>query len=79
MIEGTVTRRSFAMTLSEAVALPAVRVRQAQAADTFREGLQAQSDFLARIETWRASQPVLPSRPAAIIQLAGVGLDKSGH
>src|SRR5579871_5263306 len=40
MVEGTVTRRGFAMTLSAAVALPTVLVRQAQAADTFREGLQ---------------------------------------
>src|SRR5262249_23293405 len=43
MIEGTVTRRGFAMTLSvagAAAALPTLLTRQAQAADTFREGLQ---------------------------------------
>src|SRR5262245_7933662 len=43
MIEGTVTRRRFAKTLGAAgaaAALPTVLMRQAQAADVFREGLQ---------------------------------------
>jgi NitT/TauT family transport system substrate-binding protein len=43
MREGSITRRGFGMALSAAgaaIALPTVWVRQAQAADTFREGLQ---------------------------------------
>src|SRR5688572_18394720 len=43
MTEGSITRRDFATALSAAaagIALPTMLVRQAQAADTFREGLQ---------------------------------------
>src|SRR6476661_415979 len=43
MKEGNITRRGFGMALSAsgaAAAVPTVLLRQAQAADTFREGLQ---------------------------------------
>ena len=43
MTEGSITRRDFATALSATaagIALPTMLVRQAQAADTFREGLQ---------------------------------------
>ena len=43
MMEGSIARRGFGMALSAAgaaIVLPMVLSRQAQAADTFREGLQ---------------------------------------
>ena len=37
-------------------------------------GVRCQPDFLARIDSWRGSQPVPPTRPQAIMQLATLGL-----
>ena len=37
-------------------------------------GVRAPADFLARLDKWRAAQSVPPSRPAAILHLAGTAL-----
>jgi hypothetical protein len=40
-------------------------------------GLRCHEDFLKQVDTWRANQPGLPTRPQAIIQLAELGLSHS--
>jgi hypothetical protein len=37
-------------------------------------GLRCHKDFLKRVDAWRSKQPGTPSRPAAITQLAEMGL-----
>jgi hypothetical protein len=37
-------------------------------------GVRAQPDFLAKVDAWRNTQAVPPSRPQAIIHLVGLGL-----
>lgn len=39
-------------------------------------GVRAHADFLAALDRWRAAQPVPPSRPAAIVYLAKIGLGR---
>jgi hypothetical protein len=36
--------------------------------------VRAHADFIKRIDAWRAKQPDIPTRPAAILRLAAAGL-----